>query len=167
MNLRNPPPPWANRAYKYHKNSPHSPTLARGGWGVGISIGKCITKGSKTGHTTPLCSGSNTFWPVANGQGKGVGAERKKVGSLARGTRTWKGWGCSSEILNKPLKETDHDVMQAFLIPKRPCWNTDKWTEFIKRIKNIRVKYIFHISSRATLNETFTAKYNVVLPRTL
>ena len=30
----------ANCALKYHKNSPHSPTLARGG-GVRISIDKC------------------------------------------------------------------------------------------------------------------------------
>ena len=29
--LRNPPPPRAIRAIKYHNNSPHSPTLAVGG----------------------------------------------------------------------------------------------------------------------------------------
>ena len=40
--LRNPPPPRANRAFKYHKNPPRSSTLARGGGGVGISIDKCI-----------------------------------------------------------------------------------------------------------------------------
>ena len=35
-----------------------------------------------------------------------------------------------------------------------------------KNIKNIHIKYIFSYFSRATLNETFTAKYDGVLPRT-
>ena len=41
--LRNPPPPRANRALKYHKNPPHSPTLARGWGGRDFNIiDKCI-----------------------------------------------------------------------------------------------------------------------------
>ena len=43
---------------------------------------------------------------------------------------------------------------KLFLTPKkRPCWNTDN-------------THIFYIFSRATLNETFTAKYDGVLLRT-
>ena len=53
----------------------------------------------------------------------------------------------------KPLKESDLGVAQAFFDPqKRPCWNTDN------------IWYLYF--SRATLNETFTAKYDGVLPRT-
>ena len=51
----------------------------------------------------------------------------------------------------KPLKETDLGVAQAFLTPKRD------------HVKTLRIFYIF---SRATLNETFTSKYDGVLPRT-
>ena len=54
----------------------------------------------------------------------------------------------------KPLKETGLGVAQAFFWPLK---ETTK-----KYISNIYL-YIF---SRATLNETFTAKYDGVLPRT-
>ena len=50
----------------------------------------------------------------------------------------------------KPLKETDLGVAQA--TPKR---------DHVRKQTNI----YFHISSRATLSQTFTAKYNGVLPR--
>ena len=70
------------------------------------------------------------------------------------GLRIWKGWRCSSEILNKaPKGDRSGRVPSVFLTPKRD----DK-----KYISNIYL-YIF---SRATLNETFTAKYDGVLPRT-
>ena len=53
----------------------------------------------------------------------------------------------------KPLKETDLGVAQAFLTPKRD--------------QKIYISNIyFYIFSRATLNETFKAKYYRVLPRT-
>ena len=51
----------------------------------------------------------------------------------------------------KPLKETDLGVVQVFLKPKG---------DHVKTQTNI----YFCISSRATLNETFTAKYNGVFP---
>ena len=53
----------------------------------------------------------------------------------------------------KPLKETDPGVAQAFLTPKRD------------HVKHRQYTY-FYIFSRVTLNETFTAKYDGVLPRT-
>ena len=53
----------------------------------------------------------------------------------------------------KPLKETDPGVAQAFLAPKRD------------HVKHRQYTY-FYIFSRATLNETFTAKYDGILPRT-
>ena len=53
----------------------------------------------------------------------------------------------------KPLKETDLGVAQASFDPKR--------------YQKIYISNIyFYIFSRATLNETFTAKYDGVLPRT-
>ena len=53
----------------------------------------------------------------------------------------------------KPLKETDMGVAQAFLTPKRDHIKT-------------QTIYIFLFFSRATLNETFKAKYDGILPRT-
>ena len=54
----------------------------------------------------------------------------------------------------KPLKETDLGVAQAFLTPKRDHVKTQ--TMYIHF-------YIFHVHG---LSETFTAKYDGVLPRT-
>ena len=53
----------------------------------------------------------------------------------------------------KPLKETDLGMAQPFLTPRRDHAET-------------QTIYIFYILSRATLNETCTAKYDSVLPRT-
>ena len=53
----------------------------------------------------------------------------------------------------KPLNETDLGVAQAFLTPKRDPIET-------------QTICIYLYFSRATLNETFTAKYDGVLPRT-
>ena len=53
----------------------------------------------------------------------------------------------------QPLKETDLGVAQAFLTLKETMLKHRQYTNF----------YIF---SRATLNETFTAKYGGFLPRT-
>ena len=47
----------------------------------------------------------------------------------------------------KPLQEIDPGVAQAFLTPERLCC-------------------YFYIFQHATLNKTFTAKYNTILPRT-
>ena len=47
----------------------------------------------------------------------------------------------------KPLQEIDPGVAQAFLTPERLCC-------------------YFYIFQHATLNKTFTAKYNAILPRT-
>ena len=54
----------------------------------------------------------------------------------------------------KPLKENDLGVAQAFFLPLKE--NMLKHRQYIH----------FYIFSRATLNETFTAKYDRVLPRT-
>ena len=54
----------------------------------------------------------------------------------------------------KPLKETDPAVAQAFFLPLKETM-----------LKHRQYTY-FYIFSRATLNETFTAKYDGVLPRT-
>ena len=47
----------------------------------------------------------------------------------------------------KPLQEIDPGIAQAFLTPERLCC-------------------YFYIFQHATLNKTFTAKYNTILPRT-
>ena len=54
----------------------------------------------------------------------------------------------------KPLKETDLGVAQAFLTPKRD------------HVKTQTIYIYFYIFSRATLNKTFMAKYDGVLPGT-
>ena len=54
----------------------------------------------------------------------------------------------------KPLKETDLGGAQAFFDPLKETM-----------LKHRQYVY-FYIFSRATLNETFTAKYDGVLPRT-
>ena len=53
----------------------------------------------------------------------------------------------------KPLTETDLGMAQAFFDPK-------------KRPIETQTIYIYLYFSRATLNETFTAKHDGVLPRT-
>ena len=54
----------------------------------------------------------------------------------------------------KPRKDTDLSVAQAFFWPLKETM-----------LKHRQYIY-FYIFSRATLNETFTAKYDGVLPRT-
>ena len=54
----------------------------------------------------------------------------------------------------KPLKETNLGVAQAFFWPLK------------ETMLRHRQYIFFYIFSRATLNETFTAKYDGVLPRT-
>ena len=54
----------------------------------------------------------------------------------------------------KSLKETNLGVAKAFLTPKRD------------HVKTQTVYIHFYIFSRATVNETFTAKYDGVFPRT-
>ena len=64
-----------------------------------------------------------------------------------------KGWGCSSEILNQtPKGDRSGRGLSFFPTPKRDHVKT-------------QAIYIFLYFSRATLNETFTAKYDGVLPR--
>ena len=64
-----------------------------------------------------------------------------------------KGWGCSSEILNQtPKGDRSGRGLSFFRTPKRDHVKTQAF-------------YIFLYFSRATLNETVTAKYDGVLPR--
>ena len=65
----------------------------------------------------------------------------------------YEGRGCLSGILNKTPKGDHSEHGPTFFTPERDHF--------------IYIKYIyFYISLRATLNETSTAKYNGVLPRT-
>ena len=64
-----------------------------------------------------------------------------------------RGGDASRNFWMKPLKETDPGEAQAFLPLKEAMLKHRQYTYF----------YIF---SRATLNETFTAKNDGVLPRT-
>ena len=54
----------------------------------------------------------------------------------------------------KPLKETDLGVAEPFFLPLK------------ETMLKHRQYIFFNIFSRATLNKTFTAKYDSVLPRT-
>ena len=64
---------------------------------------------------------------------------------------------------NYELKETTLGEAQFFLSLKAVFLNFD----YMNRVNKTNWKYIFffNISSSATLRETFTAKYNGVLPR--
>ena len=82
--------------------------------------------------------------PFGSGEGGGRG-----------GLRIWKGWDARRKFYIKRLKETDLGVAQAFFFGP------------LKETMLKRRQYIyFYIFSRATLNETFSAKYDGVLPRT-
>ena len=65
-----------------------------------------------------------------------------------------RGGDARRKFLIKPLKETDLGVAQAFFLPLKET--------MLKHRRYIH----FYLFSRATLNETFTAKYDGVLPRT-
>ena len=66
--------------------------------------------------------------------------------------RIWKGWGCSSEILNWTPKGDRSGRGPSFFWP-------------LKETKKIYISNIyFYIFSRATLNETFTAKLMACCP---
>ena len=65
-----------------------------------------------------------------------------------------RGGDARREFWIKPLKETDLGVAQVFLTPKRD------------HVKTQTIDVYFYIFWRATLNETFTTKYDGVLPRT-
>ena len=75
---------------------------------------------------------------------------------LARGgggLRIWKGWGCSSEILNSTPKGDRSGSGPSFFWPLKETM-----------LKHRQYIYIYiYFFSRATLNETFTAKYDGVL----
>ena len=69
------------------------------------------------------------------------------------GTLISKGRGCLSEILNlTPKGDQSGHGPSFFLTPKRDNFKT-------------QTNIYFYISSRTTLNETFTAKYNDVFRR--
>ena len=70
------------------------------------------------------------------------------------GLRIRKGWGCSSEILNETPKRDRSRRGPSFFLPLKETM-----------LKHRQYTY-FYIFSLATLNETFTAKYDGVLPRT-
>ena len=66
-----------------------------------------------------------------------------------------KGVGCSSEILNQtPKGDRSGRRDPSFFLPLKETM-----------LKHRQYIYLY-IFSRATLNETFTAKYDGVLPRT-
>ena len=66
-----------------------------------------------------------------------------------------RGGDARRKVLIELLKETDLGWSKLFLTPKRDHVKTQ--TIYI---------YFFYILPRISLNETFTAKYDVVLPRT-
>ena len=71
------------------------------------------------------------------------------------GLRIWKGWGCSSEILISTPKGDRSGRGPSFFWPLKETM-----------LKHRQYIYIyFYTFSLATLNETFTAKYDGVLPR--
>ena len=64
------------------------------------------------------------------------------------------GGGARRKFWIKPLEETDPGIIQAFFLPLKETM-----------LKHRQYTY-FNIFSHATLNETFTAKYDGVLPET-
>ena len=78
----------------------------------------------------------------------------KPGGGGGGGGLSYEGYGdARRKFWIKPLKETTLGMAQAFWFPKRDHFKTKTY----KKYSNF---------SHATLNETFTAKYNGVLPRT-
>ena len=61
------------------------------------------------------------------------------------------GGGGTPHMIGVGIKETDLGVAQAFFTPQRD---------------HVKTQTIYIFFSRATLNETLTAKYDGVLPRT-
>ena len=65
-----------------------------------------------------------------------------------------RGGDARGKFLIELLKETDLGWSKLFLTPKRD------------HVKTQTIYIYFYILPRISLNETFTAKYDVVLPRT-
>ena len=86
---------------------------------------------------------------------------------IPRGATIWKGRGCQSEILNWIRKGNQSGRGSTFFSPLKGIIFLDKDILMQCSFGNVVKIYTFlYISSRATLKETFTAKYNGVLPRT-
>ena len=75
--------------------------------------------------------------------------------------------GAGMLVGNYELKETTLGVAQFFFFLSLEAIFLN--FDYMNRVNKTNWKYIifFNISSSATLKETFTAKYNGVLPRTL
>ena len=70
----------------------------------------------------------------------------------------------------KPLKETNLGMAQPFFWPLKTIILNFDYMTHVKKLKwienELKIYIFFNISSSATLTETFTAKYNGVLPTT-
>ena len=85
-----------------------------------------------------------------------------------RGTPIWKRLGCPSEILNQTPTGDQPERGPTFILPLKETifWQCSLGIDVIKNLKQADKIYLFILSSRATLEETFTAEHNNVLSRT-